>query len=221
MTSVRVAAVAAWCVLGGAAAATAQVTVSAGGGWAGGHPVGSSAATLRTNAPGAAPPPFTLFAVETRMAPAPVGEARVGVAVTRRLTLEGGVAFARRRLAFAISGDPEAQAQSYPGESVQHYQFDAGVAWQLPMRRTPRLAPFVTGGGGYLRQLHQDRTLVKSGQVYYAGGGARYWLRGGPDSPRAAGVRGDLRLNVKRRGIEFADRTRMYPTVSLHLFVRL
>ena len=221
MSGVRVAALTAWVVLAGAAGASAQVTVSAGGGWAGGHPVGSATATLRTNAPGPAPPPFTLFAVDSRMAPAPMGEARVGVALTRRLTVEGSAAFARRRLAFAVSGDPEAPAQSFTGESLQHYQFDAGLAWHLPIRRVRRVMPFVSGGGGYLRQLHQDRTLVKSGQVYYAGGGARYWLRGGPEAPRSVGLRGDLRVTVKRRAIEFENRTRMYPTLSLHLFVSL
>jgi hypothetical protein len=218
---VRVAAFAAWGVLAGAAGVSAQVTLSAGAGWAGGHPVGSATATLRTNAPGPAPPPFTLFAVDMRMTPAPVGEARVGVAVTRRLTVEASAAFARRRLALAISGDPEAPAQALAGESVQHYQFDAGVVWHLPIRRAHRVMPLVTAGGGYLRQLHQDRTLVRTGQVYYAGGGARYWLRGGPDAARAVGLRGDLRVHVKRRGIEFEDRARMYPTLSLHLFVGL
>ena len=34
-------------------------------------------------------------------------------------------------------------------------------------------------GAGYLRQLHQDRTLIEHGQIFYAGGGLRYWLRGG------------------------------------------
>jgi hypothetical protein len=126
----------------------------------------------------------------------------------------------RRALAFSISGDPEATAQEMAGESLQHFVFDAGVLWELPIRAA-RVRTFASGGAGYLRQLHQDRTLVKSGQVYYFGGGARYWLRGRPESSRSLGLRGDLRLNLRRNGIEFEDRTRLYPTLSLLMFLDL
>jgi hypothetical protein len=221
VSGARILILSALCGLAGAAEAPAQVTISAGAGWSGGYPIGDAAAELRTNATGATPPPFTLFAVASRIDPAPGGEARIGVAVTRRLSVEGGAAFARRRLAFDISGDLEAGPQSFAGESLQHYQFEAGLAWRLPLRRAPRLVPFVAGGAGYLRQLHQDRTLVETGQIYYAGGGAHYWLRGRPGSSRSLGLRGDVRLNVRRHGIDFENRTRMYPTLSLHLFVGL
>lgn len=221
MTAVRTILLAAVCWAATATAAAAQVTISGGVTWSGGHPVGDATAQLRSNAPGAAPPPFTLFAVESRIDPSAGGEARVGVALTQRLSIEGGAAFARRRLAFDISADPEAPSQTLPGESLQHYVFDAALAWRLPLARTPRVVPFVLGGGGYLRQLHQDRTLVRTGQIYYAGGGAQYFLRGRPGSSRSLGVRGDLRVTVRRHGIDFEERARVYPSVSALLFVGL
>jgi opacity protein-like surface antigen len=204
-----------------AAAADAQVTINGGLGWSGGYGIGDATAQLRTNATGTTPPPFTLFNVDSRIDQAPGGELRVGVAITPRVAIEGGALFARRRLAFNISGDPETAPQELDGENLQHYVFDAGVLWELPLVRQRRFRTFASGGAGYVRQLHQDRTLVESGQVYYLGGAARYWLRGGPASNRSLGVRGDVRLNLRRNGIEFDDQSRVYPTVSLAVFLGL
>ena len=205
----------------GVAEADAQVTISGGLGWSGGYDIGQSSAQLRPNSPGTTAPPFTLFTVDSRIAPSPGGEARVGVAITPRFTLEGGVLLANRRLAFAISADPERAAEQFEGETLHQYVFDAGVTWELPVVRRGRVRTFASGGAGYLRQLHQDRTLVETGQVYYVGGGARYWLRGRPASSRSLGIRSDLRLNVRRRGIDFEDRSRIYPTLSLLMFLAL
>ena len=219
MTRVRFALVALLCI--GIGEAGAQVTINGGLGWSGGYDIGASSAQLRTNAPGATTPPFTLFSVDSRIAPSPGGEVRVGVALTPRFSVEGGVLLANRRLAFAVSGDPESGAQQLDGETLHHYVFDAGVMWELPVLRRSRVRTFASGGAGYLRQLHQDRTLVESGQVYYVGGGARYWLRGRPESSRSLGLRGDLRLNMRRHGIDFEDRSRIYPTLSLLMFLGL
>ena len=199
----------------------AQVTINGGLGWSGGYDIGQSSAQLRTNAPGATPPPFTLFNVDSRIAPSPGGEVRVGVAITPRFTVEGGVLLANRRLAFAISEDPESAAQQLGGETLHQYVFDGGVTWELPVLRLSRVRTFASGGAGYLRQLHQDRTLVETGQIYYVGGGARYWLRGRPPSSRSLGIRGDVRVNMRLDGIDFEDRSRTYPTLSLLMFLGL
>jgi hypothetical protein len=218
---IRQAIAAVLCLCVGSGIAQAQVTINGGLGWSGGHDVGAATATLRTNAPGATPPPFTLFNVDTRIAPSPGGEVRVGAAIGSRFTIEGGALLARRQLAFGITGDRESSAQQFDGETVHHYVFDAGLQWELPIPRRPRMRTFAAGGAGYLRQLHQDRTLVESGQVYYVGGGMRYWLRGRPTSSRSLGLRGDVRLNLRSNGIDFDNRTRIYPTLSLLMFLAL
>ena len=201
--------------------AEAQVTINGGVGWSGGYDIGMSTADLRTNSPGSVAPPFTLFNVDSRISPSPGGEVRVGVALWRDLALEGGVVFARRHLAFRITGDRETTGPQLDGETLQHYVFDAGLLWDLPVLRGISVRTFAGGGGGYLRQLHQDRTLVETGQIYYVLGGARHWLRGRPNSARSLGLRGDVRLNLRRNGIDFEDRMRMYPTVSVLMFLVL
>jgi hypothetical protein len=217
----RIRLLAAAAVLAVSSTASAQVTISGGLDWGGSYDVGGSTAQLRTNAPGAAPPPFTWFTVDSQMAGAFGGQLRVGYAITRRITVEGAAALSRRRIAFDVTGDNETGFQSLEGESVHHYLFEGTAMWHLPLARSPRLVPFASGGAGYLRQLHQDRTLVETGQIYHAGGGLQYWLRGRRDSARGFGVRGDLRMNVRHNGIDFENATRVYPSLSVLLFVGL
>lgn len=200
--------------------ARAQLFIDGGLNWSGGYPIGVSDASLRTNAPGAAPPPFTLFTVDSRMAGATGGEVRVGWKAGQ-WSVEGSAAYARRALSFSVAGDTEGANGEFDGESVQHYEFGGGVTWQLPRLHTDRLQTFAAGGATYLRQLHQDRTLVETGGVLYGGAGVRYWLWRRPDSDRSLGVRGDVRINVSQGAIDFENTTRAYPSLSLLLFLSL
>jgi hypothetical protein len=54
--------------------------------------------------------------------------------------------------------------------------------------------------------------------MYFAGLGARYWLWGRPDSTRSLGLRGDFRVNLRSGAIDFEDKARLYPSLSLLLF---
>jgi opacity protein-like surface antigen len=198
-----------------------RVTVNAAITWLGGYDIGGSAAQLRGNATGATAPPFTLMTSDSHFSSAAAPEIRVGFSLTPRLTLEGGASWSRPRVGVRIFGDAEAASQELPGEELQQYVFDGGVSWQLPIDLGCRLAPFATGGAGYLRQLHEDRTFAETGRIYYAGGGARYWLRGGHGNVMPIGLRGEFRVNLRRDGIDFEDKMRAYPTFSVFLFIGL
>ena len=196
-----------------------RATVSGGVTWSGSYPVGTRNAILRSSAVGPSPPPFTLFSAASTVESIAGLEGRVGFAVTRTLAIEVGSAFAKPRVSIAISADPEAAAQVLEGAALDQYVFDAGAVWQLPFRFGPRARPFVSGGAGYLRQLHHGRTLVESGQIYYAGGGVRYWIRGGSGTTRSLGVRADARATWKKVGIDFDNRTRVFPALAVLAFV--
>jgi len=198
-----------------------HITINAGLLWSGGYDVGTATAQLRGNGSGPSAPPFTLFTANSRLKSTIAPEIRVGVALTPRLAIEGGASFSSPSIGVAISADAEAPPQELAGEELQQYVFDGGVTWQLPVSTGPRLALFVSGGGGYLRQLHEERTLGETGQVYYTGAGARYWLRGGHGTTKALGLRGDVRVNFRRQGIDFEDKMRTYPRFSVFLFVGL
>ena len=196
-----------------------HVGVSGGILWSGGYPVGDAVATLRPNAPGSGAPPFTLFATASTLEAAVGAGARVGFAVTSSLALEVGLSFARPRVSVAISQDQESRAQVLEGESIEQYVVDAGALWHLPIWFGRRVRPFVSGGAGYLRQLHQERTLAETGRTYYAGAGLRYWIRGGDGTGRSIGLRGDARATWKTGGIDFERRTRVSPSLALQAFI--
>lgn len=205
-----------------------HVTLLGGIAWAAPYDVGDATAQLRGNAPGATAPPFTLFSADSRLSMAFAPEFRVGFPLTRSFAIDGGLSFSRPRVAIAIANDAEAPPQQLDGEQLDQYQIDAQLTWQVPVPARARsratflhLAPFVAAGGGYLRQLHEGRALAETGWIYHAGGGARYWLRGGSGSSRDLGVQADARFNVRTGGIDFDNARRYYPSVSVMLFVGL
>ena len=207
-----------------------RFTIGGGVVWSGGYDIGDQTAQLRGNGAGPSAPPFTLFTSESRLTSAISPDVRVAFAMTRQLTLEFGTSVRQPHISVAIDGDAEAPSQELPGEKLEQYLFEGGATWQVPLsigdKRAPasiseRLAPFVSGGITFLRQLHEDRTLAETGQIYHAGGGARYFLKGGHGSGRALGVRGEARVNFRRKGIDFENKTRIYPTLTLSVFVGL
>jgi hypothetical protein len=166
-------------------------------------------------------PPVTLFSADSHVTSATSPELRVGFAMTRRLSLEFGMSISQPHIAVAIAGDTEAPSQELGGEKLEQYMFEGAATWQLPVRIGAKLAPFASGGVTSIRQLHEDRTLAETGQVYHAGGGARYFLRGGHGATRTFGLRGDARVNFRRQGIDFDDKMRIYPSFSFSAFIGL
>ena len=202
-----------------------RFTLGGGVVWSGGYDIGDRTAQLRGNGPGPSAPPVTLFTSESRVTSAISPEVRVGFAMPQRLTLEFGMSVRQPHISVAIAGDAEAPSQELPGEKLEQYLFEGSATWQVPMpariRIGAKLAPFVSGGVTFLRQLHEDRTLAETGQIYHAGGGARYFLTGGHGAGRTLGLRGEARVNFRRNGIDFENKMRTYPTLSFSVFVGL
>jgi hypothetical protein len=82
--------------------------------------------------------------------------------------------------------------------------------------------PFVTAGGGYLRELHEGGTLAQTGKVVYVGGGARIPLVSRQARQRLTqlGVRADLRALVRSGGVTLDRQSHVSPAVAASLFVR-
>jgi hypothetical protein len=221
--------------LAGAAEAAAQAsaeaprlragrpTVSGGGLVTGGYPIGAAAAELRQNVPGTtAPPPFTLFRASTDVARATGLDLRVTWPLSSALAFEAATTFSRPGLAVAISNDPEAPPTTIDESRLSQYAIEGALVWQIPTAALgARARPYVTAGGGYLRQLYDERTRVETGQLYHLGGGVRYWLRGGDGRARDVGIRGEVRYQRRRGGVEFEEKARAFPVVSASVFVGL
>lgn len=198
-----------------------HVTIGAGLAWSGAYDMGVATAQLRGNGTTATPPPFTLFRADSHLTTATMPDLRVGIALTRRMAFEAAVSLSHPHIGVLIAGDAEAPSQALLGEELEQYVFEGGMTWQPPIALGRNLAPLVSVGAGFLRQLHEDRTLAETGEIYHAGGGLRYWLRGRSGATKALGIRADARVNIRRRGIDFEDKMRTYPTFSLALFVGL
>ncbi len=198
-----------------------HVTFSGGLTWWGSYPVGDATATLRGNGPGASNPGFTLLRAETEVDASPGGEVRVGYAITRALSVEFAAGYQRPGLTTRISGDAEVPGTTtLDAEELVQLTLGAGATWQVPrVRIAGRVRPFLSGGGGYLRQLYRERTLVQTGRFYYAGAGALAWLRGGDGIRRSLGLRADARAVWRHRGVEFAETVRLAPSFGIGVFV--
>jgi hypothetical protein len=196
-----------------------HLTVSAGMIATGGYPLGDRNAEIRRNSTGTTAP-FTLFRADSEIDGVRGVEARVALALTRTLAVEVGGTYGTPQLGVTITQDNEADPTTLVSERIEQYTVDVSGVFQLSRVNLGRRArPYVTGGGGYLRQLHAGRLLLETGSTIHLGGGIRYWLRGGLTAARALGVRADTRVVHRSGGVDFEDRSRTYPVFSLLGFV--
>jgi hypothetical protein len=199
---------------------TQRIEATVGGLWLGGASLGSSTAELRANRTGT-PAPFTLFTTESRFGSTPGLDARVSYGLTKTFAVEFGLVYSRPEVRTRVDDDVENAPELTVAEPVEQYFIDGSLVMLLDRFAIGgRTVPFVSGGAGYLRQLHEGQTLVESGQVYHLGGGVKHWLalhdRG---FVRGAGIRVDGRLYLLVKGIELEDRVRPHGAISGSFFV--
>src|SRR5262249_3031607 len=143
--------------------------VSAGTLWLGSAALGSSDATLT----GSSGDRFRLFSTSSDLGGAVGLVGRVGRRVTRAVETEISGSYVSPRLTTRISNDAESAPSATVSDTIRQFTIDGGVLIALPWRVGRRVRPFVTAGGGYLRQLHEGNVLAQTGRLAYAGGGAR------------------------------------------------
>ncbi len=199
-----------------------EIVIGGGPILAGGYDLGDSLAQLRTNAPGAQPPPFTLFAVSSTMEPLAGVEAQCrlcdhAVACRRGRWLvcagehRSGACLATRRL-----------RQSRLTERSCSSSFSRVVSrGSCPGRLDARRHPSSPRARAICVSSTKSARWSKAAAVFYAGGGVRYFIRGGAERPVRIGVRGDVRATWRTPGIDFEDKTRMFPTLTVMVFVGL
>lgn len=198
--------------------APGRVEMAIGPLWIGRHALGSSDANETTGTGGH----LTLFSASTELASASGWEGRVGVKLWRSLEAEASATSATPEIRSQISNDLEATTPVTVTERIQQFTVGGGIVWCPPLGRSPsRLAPFVTAGGGYLRQLHETATLVQTGQFYQFGGGVKVLFASRPRSRlKGFGARVDARAIVLSKGVAFDSSRHTSPALGASLFVR-
>ena len=186
--------------------------VSGGGTFVGGYSLGEQTAELTPNTGGA---PFELFTTDSEVKPAFGLRARIGYFLTSALAVEGGLRFTRPVYEVRISGDSENAAAVTAEETLSQYVFDASVVWHFGGSGASggRAVPFVYGGAGYLRELHEEETLVEDGVEFHAGGGVKWWL----GVRRRVGIRGEVGISVRDGGFDFEEKRRIQPEAGASL----
>jgi hypothetical protein len=186
--------------------------------WLGPGTAGTGEARLTENQAGGGGAGFTWFSARGEYASSAGVRATVGYNLSRILAVEAGLAYSPSRIRFVVSDDRElGSGFTSPGQRLSEYFIDGAVVAHLaPLAFSGgRGRPFVVGGGGYLRQLHPGRTVVETGQVFYAGGGVKYLL--GPRARglvRAFGLRIDGRLCVRSGGWNLGSDNTLSPAAS-------
>ena len=204
-----------------AAAADAQIyvgsdrpsrgTVEAGGGgvWSPGFDQGST--TVELTRSGQQADGYDLFTTDGEVDGFQGLHARVGVYVTSAISVEAGFRFAKPTLSYQLAGDAESAADETATETLSHYLFDGSVLFHLTNASFAdgRGVPFVSGGGGYIRELHEGNELVETGSEFHATVGVKYWF----GSSRSVGLRAEGGVSIRQDGFDRQEDRRTLPLV--------
>jgi hypothetical protein len=164
---------------------------------------------------------FPLFRTATNLEASPGFDGRVAFWLMRWLAVEAGFVVTRPVVRTRVTDDDEGAEDITLDDDLEQYFVEASAVLLLDRFRIgDKTVPFVSGGGGYLRQLHEGRTLVETGQVYHVGGGLRHWLRVRDSGfVRAAGLRVDARAYMLVNGFASDGGVRPHGAISGALFL--
>lgn len=192
-----------------------RLEISAGAAWLGSQTFGSASATETTPSGSS----FSLFNTSSEVGSAAAFDARVGVRIAGTLVVEADATYARPELRVTIANDVENAPSITAVERLQQYMIGGGATWYVLGRN--RIVPFVAGGGGYLRQLHDRALLVETGTYYQVGGGVLYLLSSHPANRlKASGIRAEVRAVILKGGVAFDGGRHTAPAVAGSFFVR-
>ena len=196
--------------IGGDAPRRGSIEVSGGGAFASGFEMGSETATLTRSTSGDR---FDLFTSESRVSVFPGAFARLGLYINRGISVEGGIRYARPKLSVRLSGDAESATDETATEIATHYLFDGSVLFHLNAISFAggRGVPFISGGGGYLRELHEKNELVETGSEYHATAGLKYWLGQGD---HRFGLRVEAGFSARQKGLDNEGERRTRPMIQ-------
>ncbi len=197
--------------------ATDRVEVGGGVRWVGGSVLGDVDATLGTASGGS----FVQFGSASEVGAALVVEGRVGIRLTRSVHAEASVAYGTAQISTRLTSDSEGIPATTVSETTARYTIDGAIVTSLFGWRLAAAVPFVSVGGGYVRELHEGRALVETGRMLHAGGGMTLPLRASraPGSTRV-GMRADARLVLRSGGVLFGDDPVVAPAAGVSLFFR-
>ena len=207
-----------------AVAAQPRLDITASGAWWQGYDLGGKRASI-TGPQTPTGSPVTLFDNDVSIKSGPGAEVRIGWRVFRAVYAEATGGLGVNTIASHVHDDIEKAPAITASSTLTQITIEGGAlveltAWGLP---SGKLVPFVDGGGGYLRQVHEDRVLIETGRTLYVGGGAKWHSAAAQPKGFAQRlvVRADVRFVSRTGGVDIDDERRYYITVSGGVGMRL
>jgi hypothetical protein len=160
--------------------------------------------------------PFALFAADSRVAAAPGAQLRVGVYLSRAISVEAGLQYGRPTLSSRLSADAEEAPGLTADERLTRYLVDGSLLLHLTGLSFGggRGVPFLAGGAGYLRELHEHNEFIETGHELHANAGLKWWFGTGP---HRFGVRADVGVSFRDGGVSLESSRRTVPTAGVSL----
>jgi hypothetical protein len=192
-----------------------SVEASGGVTYSAGYDLGTISAEETRNT-GGPTGPFVLFTATSRAKGSPGVQGRLGVFLSPAASIEGGVQLARPILATELSDDFESAPDVTATETLTRLVINGSLVMHLTGLTFAggKGVPFVLGGGGYIRELHEKNEVVETGHEYHAGAGFHMWYGQGK---HRVGLRTDVGVSWRRGGADAADAHRTVPTAALSL----
>ena len=163
---------------------------------------------------------LTVFETRSQLEASPGAVVRVGVRLSSSWWLESALAVSGGGLVTRVIRDRDTAATTIR-EPLSQYVLEGAVLRRIERGRTRRLAPFLTAGGGFIRQLHDGRTFAESGWSAHAGGGLHYLFSSpSASSPRPTGLRLDARGALLPSDVALDGRNHVAAVFEAALFVR-
>ena len=156
---------------------------------------------------------FTLFITDSSVQAAHAVSGQLGYYFSPRWAVEGGIRFARPVFRTELSDDAEGAPDTVAEETLDQYLFSASVVYHFAGAGRS-IVPFVAGGGGYLRELHESQELVETGAEYHASVGIKNWFG---TARRRFGVRAEGGFSFRDGGFDFDEKVRVVPTFGVSL----
>jgi hypothetical protein len=187
-------------------------SVEIGGGvvWTAGYDAGDRDAIESPNSTSGGAP-LTLFTSSARV-PAVAGvDARAGVYLSTRVSVEAAFQFSRPKLHVTLDDDFENASAEEAVGGLSSYVIAGSLLYHFG---SGRVVPFVSGGGGYLRQLDEDNADVLTGNELHGGGGVKLWFGTGGNR---LGLRLDAQASSRSKSAGFEQKRRLLPVVGAGL----
>jgi hypothetical protein len=187
-----------------------SIEISGGVLWQAGFDGGSTNAELTRN-PTTGTGPFDLFTANSTLGSGIGVQGRIAAYLSKHLAIEGGIRLARPKLDVDLSGDFESAPNVTATETLTLYVVDGSAVWNFAPLNRGRVVPFVVGGAGYIRDVHEGSELIETGTEYHGLAGVKWWFS---DRPNRFGLRLDGGFSVRDGGFDFREGRQTVPILT-------